>query len=263
MPFSVLTSGFIYLFFALTLIQYLSEIFSLFVLTSTPSCQSLKHSDILYSLQFFILLITSSSDNNSTISFDLTMQTKKWQNRNNNYGIVLAPYSAEECTAFVRFASMSYSSNKPVVEVSYRYNTGIEDCYTYQTMNVGSAGTVYLSDFSLQSTVIRTLANNGIVSFDMVYNSVFSDGGCDSLQFANGWMFNSNESATLGNPYILWKDEDGTIHYYDYASGSGFIDEENSENTIFAIGLNVVSDDLEKFCAADSYYAQFTQDCLA
>ena len=62
---------------------------------------------------------------------------------------------------------------------------------------------------------------------------------CSSLNFilfcSTSYINSHNESATLGNPYILWKDEDGTIHYYDYASGSGFIDEENSENKIFAI----------------------------
>lgn len=126
----------------------------------------------------------------------------------------------------------------PWFEVLYRDTKGIEDYYTYQTHDIGNAGTAYVSDYNGQLTMIRQIAayDSTVMSYDLslVYNSSFRDkyfinDGNDihsknfsNMKLGHGWKLSAQETVTeieLANMneqtvWLVYNDSDGTEHYF-------------------------------------------------
>ena len=64
---------------------------------------------------------------------------------------------------------LSETTTYPVLQIFYRDTRGVEDYYTYQTQDLGYAGTGYVGDYNSQLTVSKTIAsyNSTIMSYSL------------------------------------------------------------------------------------------------
>ena len=123
--------------------------------------------------------------------------------------------------------------SSPALIVNYRSTVGLESYYTYQTIDMGRAGTGYIGDFSGALTVVKkdvyAASTVNPVTVDHVYNSSVSS--CEYSQSLDtnissiyadtklgvGWQLSCMESIfpMRDKPGILvYKDGDGTSHYF-------------------------------------------------
>ncbi len=170
--------------------------------------------------------------------WDITELVKKWYAEDtDNRTVAMAitagekAYSSSYCAVPVFWAYAP--NNHPVVVISYRNNTGIEDYYTYATLGGGEAGTAYIADATGQLKVVKGLVSyaSSINPFAMslVYNSdYFSvDATAEyypteklglSMRLGIGWtldVIQKVESVIIDETqYLKYTDGDGTIHYF-------------------------------------------------
>ena len=168
------------------------------------------------------------------------------------------------------FRSVSY----PFFSVTYRDTKGIEGYFTYQTHDVGNAGTAYVGDYNGQLTVVKPVGyyESTIMSYglNLVYNSAypntyFSDNGTSihSKNFANmrvaaGWKLSAQETITtvtlddvnawgdsVQSTWLIYNDSDGTEHYFKQSSSntSVYEDEDGLNLTITKNGSDFIMKD--------------------
>ena len=114
--------------------------------------------------------------------------------------------------------SGTYAGMKPMVEIQYRNQTGLESYQTYHIQNIGRAGTTYTNDYNGNVVLIHqdasTPGNLMPVSVNHVYNT--NDRGKD-IGYGQGFRLNLSQTITLetigGIEYAKYIDEDGTSHY--------------------------------------------------
>ncbi len=217
-----------------------------------------------------------SSTTGNYISWDITTLAYKWydsEDNKGNLGLALRVTTDEVessvgSRAGFRGAGNSYfTSQHPRMKISYRNTRGIEDKYTYQTLEVGRAGTSYISDYTLDNTHIVPLfsSSSNVMPFSvsLVYNtsmtgSYFSSRYYDSnaqttveakndintLDYSNmlvgiGWKLSLQQTVkplTVGGiTYLVYTDGDGTEHYF-YNTGNGYQDEDGLSLTITVSG---------------------------
>ena len=212
--------------------------------------------------------LVSASTNAGRLSFDITSIYKKWVSGDySNYGVMISALDENNCGGFAQLGSTSFpSSQRPILEVNFRNIRGIEDRFTYQVMDVGNAGTLYICDNSFARTIIKNLTYSCAGSIDLVYNSIGSSSyptPANTLQIAKGWSLSCTQTVSLSTfsyEYAVLVDEDGTSHYYYYRSNNGFVDEDDSDSAIYFVGLNVSSVDLSEFAHDSTSYASLQSD---
>lgn len=182
--------------------------------------------------------------------FDITKAAKNWYENGVNNGIMLAS-ADESVTARSRFCSSEYSTNSayfPSVVVSYVNNTGIEDYWTYKTVDLGRSGSVLVSDYNGSFTYVHndiaTAGNRMPASVSHVYSSDQTNFGGHYCSFRIGLGFRlsflekvimlDSSSALYSAGYRLKHiDGDGTVHYYKSTSTTNqFAHEFNEKLTI-------------------------------
>lgn len=219
-----------------------------------------------------------SSTAGGYVSWDITTLAFKWYDSENyhaNKGIALRVITDDDEStvgsraAFRGAGNNNYTSGKPCMKISYRNTRGIEDKYTYQTLDIGRAGTSYISDYTLDNTHIVPLfsSSSNVMPFSvsLVYNtsltgSYFSSKYYDSngqatvstnhnintLDYSNmlvgiGWKLSLQQtvkSLTVGGTtYLVYTDGDGTEHYF-YNTGNGYQDEDGLSLNITISGTN-------------------------
>lgn len=170
--------------------------------------------------------------------WDITELVKKWYSEDtDNHTVAMAitagekAYSSSYCAVPVFWAYAQ--NNHPMIVISYRNNTGIEDYYTYATLGGGEAGTAYIADATGQLKVVKGLVSyaSSINPFAMslVYNSdYFSVAGTAeyypteelglSMRLGLGWtldIIQKVEPVIIDETqYLKYTDGDGTIHYF-------------------------------------------------
>ena len=156
----------------------------------------------------------------------------------------------------------------------YRDTKGVEGYYTYQTHDVGNAGTVYLGDYNGQMTLIRPVASyeSSIMSYglSLVYNSSFSDKyftydkenlhtkNYTNMKMGHGWKLSAQETVVSlelknidqwGNEvctdWLVYNDGDGTEHYFKQSESntSKYEDEDGLGLTITKNGSDYTMTD--------------------
>lgn len=160
---------------------------------------------------------------NTSFLWDITGIAKQWYTSQQNYGFMLK--AADEPGNYTEFyssdVSSAYAAYRPVATFDYVNNSGLEDYWTYHSIDVGRAGTGYVNDYSGNLVFTHDdLSMNGErmpVSINHVYNS--NDRLVDN-QYGLGWRLNLSQrvdyDSTL-NQY-LYTDEDGTKHYFNLDS---------------------------------------------
>ena len=203
------------------------------------------------------------------VTWDITKLAKGWYEDKSNLDsrmVALAPVDLfnPSSSAWQYFmADGAYSV--PVIIVNYRSTYGLEDYHTYQTIDVGEAGTAYVADSTGYLKVVKNLAtfasDASPFMLNLVYNSdYFANTDAEHLpptemglnmKLGCGWTLDCIQTAVnqlIGNTgYVIHTDGDGTVHYYkqimDYSSGTAvgsqnFEDEDGLNLTMTIVGSN-------------------------
>ncbi len=186
--------------------------------------------------------------------WDITTLAYNWYNDEEaNMGFVLKAINEQEANCRATFHGPGHSWNKPAVIISYKNTVGIEDYYNYQTFGHGRAGVSYVSDYSMQNTLVVPLIQSSSevmpFSFNLVYNSAYGgryfteDSGfgneaqmlhtknySDMLMYV-GWKLSAQQTVvpfSVGNKnYLIYTDGDGTEHYFIDDDNDGVYDDED------------------------------------
>lgn len=200
----------------------------------------------------------------STVLWDITPAAKGWYDGTMpNYGLAMTSNgnTSTKCRAWFSYFRVSFI-------VSYRNVNGIEPYYTYQTLGLGNAGTAYLSDFTGQLTLAKTVCSYSSTvnpfSLSLYYNSGYAaysenyDVPCKlglNMHFGSGVGMNvvqKMEKVALQNDfssgktdtYLQYTDGDGTVHYFA-KDGNDWKDEDGLglKATEYSAGSFRVTDD--------------------
>lgn len=191
--------------------------------------------------------------------FDITSMVKDWYVTGNNYGLVLKDhteiYNASHSDVYFFSADVNsaYINARPMVQIVYRNQTGLETYQTYHTQTIGRAGTIHTNDYNGNVTLLHydasTPGQNLSVSVNHVYNT--NDRNID-IGYGNGYRLNITqtiEKVVIGSKeYAKYTDEDGTKHYFE-KQGDKYIDSEN-------LGLKLTIEN-EKFILTDKSNNKF------
>lgn len=163
--------------------------------------------------------------------FDITKAAKNWYENGINNGVMLAS-ADESITKKSRFCSSEYSTNSdyfPSVVVSYVNNTGIEDYWTYKTVDLGRSGAVYVCDYNGSLAYVHndvtTSGNRMPASVSHVFSNdrTYFSGTYGNMKIGVGYRLDIMEqvieldssTALYDADYRLkFIDGDGTVHYF-------------------------------------------------
>ncbi|HOD01962.1 MAG TPA: DNRLRE domain-containing protein, partial [Clostridiales bacterium] len=184
-------------------------------------------------------------------TFNITKIAKRWYEDGVNNGFMIAS-SNESVTKRTRFFSAENSQEAyPVTQIQYVNNTGIEDYWTYETIDLGRSGTAYISDYSGGLTYIHPNLNMSGYQMPLSISHVFNSDTTNSedaylnMRFGKSFRLNILERvipvSQTGDDKPLYDagyryrlvDSDGTAHYYKTTATAGrFVHEFNDKNVL-------------------------------
>ena len=180
--------------------------------------------------------------------------------------------------ARVTYGGYAYgSAYAPKIYVTYRNTVGIESIYGYHTQNIGRAGTGYVNDYTLHSTlavpVLSAPSNTLPFSINLIYNQDLSDSfftadttnpysdasNIHTLYYTNakaGYGWKASVQQTLkyvfyyvdGDylQYLVYTDADGTEHYFNRSNSGGTVYKDED-----GLGLTITTYDVDLFTMKD------------
>ena len=166
--------------------------------------------------------------------WDITELVKKWYNGSSNNGLYLAMMNEADYYQGLRFVSSTRPADeeeKPLFQIEFRNNRGVESYWNYTTVSAGNAGVAYINDYSgnlvFQTAIADTHGLKLPVSSYITYNSNMADASyrAGGVPFGYGWKMNFNQTVFSTAEYSLkaidkakfpyvYTDEDGTDHYF-------------------------------------------------
>ena len=179
----------------------------------------------------------SNSEPCKFYDIDITAIAKDWYTTGNNYGIMLKDhtevYNAQQSDAYFFSADVhnAFTNARPIVQIVYRNQTGLESYQTYHSQSIGRAGEVYTNDYNGNLVLMHqdadTPGSKLPVSVYHVYNT---NNRNEDWSYGKGFRLNlsqviSNEIID-GREYAKYIDEDGTKHYF-LKEGNNYTDEDN------------------------------------
>ena len=186
------------------------------------------------------------------VSWDVTPAAKEWYNSSNRKGaLIFVSENEDSQEVYASFVGHRWYDNSPYFIVAYRNTVGVEDYYTYQTVSAARAGTVHISDYSSNITLINTDVSYSTeaISADIshVYNTAyanqhFDDANMNTQDFSAmkvglGCKLSIQQTlkrATIGDTeYMIYNDADGTEHYFPKTATNTYEDEDG-------LGLKIV-----------------------
>lgn len=196
------------------------------------------------------LMLTEKTDLTSFREVEITDIVRGWYaDPNSNHGLSLSTTKTAAAKAwFYSINYTTYTSNRPVLTVSYRNMSGYEDYWSFTDIAAGRGGTAsvnnYNGNFIFSQPLTQDAGGNLMpVNISLVYNSNKGDakyGFIGSHIQTNYQMYlvkQGGEYWDNGYKYYL-NDADGTIHYFYFENGSNTVgkDEDGLGYT-----LNVIS----------------------
>lgn len=205
---------------------------------------------------------------------DVTRETINWYNDpSTNYGICLKAIDEESISqdgyGYALISSSDEISNvntkRPFFIVEYRNTAGLEERLSYQSQNIGRAGTAYVGDYTAQLTLVKGDAGAAStvnpVSVEHIYNSAYcareysetippseeteppSQPLYNNMKLGGGWKLNYQQTITRkNNEYLVYADADGSLLYFK-GSGNTYHDEDGLGLTITVDGSNFTMTD--------------------
>ncbi len=179
--------------------------------------------------------ITAVDADNHTYELNLTKAVKNWYENNNNNGIMITS-SDETKNGQPCFYSSDHStsSNHPKVTINYNTNIGLEDYWSYQTVDMGRSGTAYVNNYNGNITYLHSDLNMTGNLLPINISHVYNVGNAVNYgAYYSGMYLGSNfhlniqellikESSSKYNHY----DSDGTLHHYVRNTNTGKITHE-------------------------------------
>ena len=192
-------------------------------------------------------------NNNEPIKFyyfDITSIVKDWYVTGNNYGLVLKDnketnnISDSDAYFYSANVNVAYINARPMIQIVYRNQTGIEDYQTYHTQSIGRAGTVYTNDYNgnlvLMHQDSNTSGNILPVTINHVYNTNNKD---EEIGYGKGWRINLAQIVslvTINNvEYAKYIDEDATEHYFKREGTTNVYKDEDGLNLTLTLENNI------------------------
>ena len=183
-------------------------------------------------------------DSNNPIKFyyfDITSIVKDWYITGNNYGVLLKDhtetYNAQHSDAYFYSSDVSdaYTNARPMIQMVYRNQTGIEDYQTYHTQSIGRAGTVYTNDYNGNLVLTHQDSCTGGNLLPVTVNHVYNTNDKDvDIGYGKGYRLNLSQIinlVTINNvEYAKYIDEDGTQHYFKREGTSNIYKDEDGLN---------------------------------
>ena len=182
--------------------------------------------------------VFDSSTAAETVSWDITELVKKWYSGSTNNGFMLKIVdgtSVNQCidlcsSNFDNEANLEQGNARPLFNIAFRNNKGIEGYWDYTTIDCGKAGVAYVNDYSGNLVFCMPLASTASptqpAELSYIYNSYFAGQKytTTSPYTGRGWKMNVQQtlfettSDLLGEnqdlyPYV-YTDLDGTEHYF-------------------------------------------------
>lgn len=207
----------------------------------------------------------TSSHQGRFISFDITNAAINWYKGNTNNGLVFTSKLANgnsmttsngACAIFKGYVNSSTETElMPYFCVSYRNYLGVEGYLSYHEAGAGRAGHAYISDYTGNLTISRSLVSGTGFELKYIYNSpygdmtftsnnVFNTVNYSNMKSGNGWRLNVQQSIVEKNltqyngtelvsePHLIYSDEDGTEHYFVKTGTNEYKDEDGLGLTI-------------------------------
>ena len=224
-------------------------------------------------------LSLSSSNAGEYVSMNVTNAVRNWYDGNDNNGLVFTSQKTNGYTMTSNYCACSlfrgYINNQsgdystPFLAVEFRNNVGLEDYYSYETLGVDSAGTMYISDFTGNMTLVKNDVSGEGYTLSHIYNTkycdryystdvVFNTVDYSNMKIGLGWKLNAQQSVvsktitgadSYGNEtsieYLIYSDADGTEHYFhkDTSNQNKFYDEDGLGYTITRSGNTMTMTD--------------------
>ena len=190
-------------------------------------------------------------------TWDITDIARGWYAGANTGMMFKVPDATEAQTStasWIQFySSDNYEENRPVMEIYFRNNNGLESYWDYTSFSAGRAGTGHINQYSGNLVWVHDDigfgGNRMPVSISHVHNA--NDSTVTRFGMGNGWRTNFNQRVyqwTSDTNYYIWEDADGTKHYFKKASTGVYKDEDGLELTLTNTGSGT-----SKFCITDKY----------
>lgn len=114
--------------------------------------------------------------------WNITTSVKRWYNGEANNGVMIKAVDESNNYQAASFYSSNYpasSTPRALFTIIYRNNKGIEDYWTYSGFNAGTAGQLYVNDYTGNLTFVHsdlgTAGNLMPVSVQHVYNNYMAN----------------------------------------------------------------------------------------
>lgn len=167
----------------------------------------------------------SSSDPQKQNFWNITSIVKDWYTTGNNYGLMLKE-NTEAVTGHNEAYYLSadtdvsyYLNSRPVVSITYRNQSGLENYWSFHEQSVGRAGTGYVNDYNGNLVFMHPdFSTPGDRMPASVYHVYNSNDKTDNIGYGKGWRLNVSQMIQLVTidsvNYARYIDEDGTRHYF-------------------------------------------------
>ena len=157
----------------------------------------------------FILYQFDYNNQCKQYTFNITTAAKEWYTTGNNYGVMIKEHSeannvsGNDAYFISSDTNVTWYEGRPVVQIIYRNQTGLEDYLSYHTQDLGRAGTVYTNDYNGNLVWIHndisTPGERFPVTITHVYNTNDKDIGS---RYGNGMRLNLSQTIEIGRAHV-------------------------------------------------------------
>lgn len=200
-------------------------------------------------------------------NWNITDAVREWYDTENT-GVMFKLTDAKEketsASNFRQFLSVDYGTSRPLLQIFFRNNNGLESYWDYSSASAGRAGTGYVNTYTGNMAWVREdigySGNRMPVSIQHIYNlndsKTISDENNSNntagnfFGLGNGWRTNFHQRLyqwDVDSDYYVWEDADGTDHYFTTVDGV-LKDEDGLELTLTTSGSGT-----KKYCITDKY----------
>ncbi len=214
----------------------------------------------------------------NTYDGNITNLVKRWYKDTPNYGVMIKSLKEEYVDDdYLEFYSKdnTYGDDnnpKPVFELEYRNQNGLESYLNYQSQTFAD-GQTYVNTYNGNLTSVfnvgHTIGGNLPVSISLIYNTNDVILG-NSTKFGIGYKLSLEQTITElqieNTNYLSYVDEDGTIHYFKESNETNIYNDEDGLNLTIEKENNkcIMKDDdgnsMEFTKISDTYYLTSIRD---
>lgn len=167
--------------------------------------------------------------------WDITELVDDWYTSGTNNGVMLklnseTGYTGDKVARFCSSELTGYTNNSdafPMITITYLNMLGLEDYWTYHSLDAGLGGTAYINDFTGGLTIVTPVASVASeimpINISLVYSPGSNDSSVNKLTVAKDFMLNVQsytKKVTIGGvTKYKYVDDDGTIHYFEEDNG--------------------------------------------